>query len=52
MTERTALAVGIAIIVAGLAGALWVLSAPRRIDPETAAAVSAPRRLGGGTAAF
>src|SRR5271165_31168 len=39
---RTALAVGIAIIVAGLAAAAWVLTAPRRIDDATARAVSEP----------
>ena len=39
---RTALAVGIVIMVVGLAAAAWVVTAPRRIDPETARAVSAP----------
>ncbi len=40
--ERTALAVGIAIVVASLAAAAWVLTAPRAIDVETRRAVSAP----------
>ncbi|RBP16366.1 mono/diheme cytochrome c family protein [Roseiarcus fermentans] len=51
-TSRTALAVGIAILVAGVAAAAWVLSAPRPIDPETARAVSAPGDPGAGKIVF
>ncbi len=40
--ERTALAVGIAIIVGALAASGWVLTAPRRIDEEAAREVSKP----------
>jgi mono/diheme cytochrome c family protein len=39
---QSAVAVGIAIIVVGLAAAGWVLAAPRSIDPETAGAVAEP----------
>jgi mono/diheme cytochrome c family protein len=39
---QNAVAVGIAIIVAGLAAAGWVVAAPRSIDPETARTVAEP----------
>jgi mono/diheme cytochrome c family protein len=40
--ERTALAVGIAILVLAMVAAAWVLTEPRGIDAETARAVSEP----------
>ncbi len=39
---RSALAVGIGIVVAAMAAAGWVLTAPRPVDPQTARAVSEP----------
>ena len=51
-TQGAALAVGIAILVAGAAGAAWVLSAPRPIAAETARAVSAPGDPAAGKTVF
>jgi mono/diheme cytochrome c family protein len=49
---RAALAVGVAILVAGAAAAAWVLTAPRPIDEATARAVSEPGDPGAGRIVF
>ncbi len=51
-TERTASAVGIAIIVVALAASGWVLTAPRRIDAEAAREVSEPGDPAAGRVVF
>lgn len=51
-SARAALAVGIAILVAGVAATAWVLSAPRPIDEDTARAASVPGDAGAGKTVF